>query len=82
MAICLPDTSEHLIRHPEIKHVTFIGSQSVGRLVAQAASQNLTPCTMELGGKDASIVLDCCKDLEGVSDIILRGCLQVSHSFN
>jgi acyl-CoA reductase-like NAD-dependent aldehyde dehydrogenase len=77
MAICLPEAAEYLVSHPLIRHVTFIGSQAVGRLVSQAASRNIIPCTMELGGNDAAIILDCCKDVETVSDIIMRGCFQV-----
>jgi len=32
-------------------HLTFTGSTRVGRLVAEAAGRNLTPVTLELGGK-------------------------------
>ena len=32
-------------------HVFFTGSTAVGRMVAAAASQHLTPVTLELGGK-------------------------------
>lgn len=39
-------------------HLFFTGSTSVGRLVAQAAAANLTPVTLELGGKSPAIVLD------------------------
>ena len=31
-------------------HLCFTGSTPVGRIVAQAAAQNLTPVTLELGG--------------------------------
>ena len=37
-------------------HLFFTGSTSVGRLVMQAAAQNLTPVTLELGGKSPCIV--------------------------
>ncbi len=36
-------------------HLFFTGSTSVGRLVAQAAAANLTPVTLELGGKSPAI---------------------------
>ena len=35
-------------------HLVFTGSTAVGRKVAQAAAQNLTPTTLELGGKSPS----------------------------
>jgi coniferyl-aldehyde dehydrogenase len=37
-------------------HLFFTGSTAVGRHVAQAAAQNLTPVTLELGGKSPAIV--------------------------
>ena len=37
-------------------HLIFTGSTSVGRLVARAAAANLTPVTLELGGKSPTLV--------------------------
>src|SRR6185369_2804434 len=37
-------------------HLFFTGSTAVGRVVAQAAAKNLTPVTLELGGKSPVIV--------------------------
>jgi coniferyl-aldehyde dehydrogenase len=37
-------------------HLFFTGSTTVGRQVAQAASVNLTPLTLELGGKSPAII--------------------------
>ena len=37
-------------------HLLFTGSTRVGRLVMRAASENLTPVTLELGGKSPAIV--------------------------
>jgi coniferyl-aldehyde dehydrogenase len=37
-------------------HLFFTGSTAVGRHVAQAAAKNLTPVTLELGGKSPAIV--------------------------
>ena len=37
-------------------HLFFTGSTAVGRHVAQAAAQNLTPVTLELGGKSPALV--------------------------
>ncbi|MEO0601710.1 MAG: coniferyl aldehyde dehydrogenase [Myxococcota bacterium] len=37
-------------------HLFFTGSTRVGRLVAQAAAANLTPVTLELGGKSPVLV--------------------------
>jgi coniferyl-aldehyde dehydrogenase len=37
-------------------HLLFTGSARVGRLVAEAAARNLTPVTLELGGKSPAII--------------------------
>ncbi|MBC7602741.1 MAG: coniferyl aldehyde dehydrogenase [Ramlibacter sp.] len=37
-------------------HLFFTGSTAVGRIVAEAAARNLTPVTLELGGKSPAIV--------------------------
>src|SRR5207237_6313469 len=37
-------------------HLFFTGSTAVGRNVARAAAENLTPVTLELGGKSPALV--------------------------
>lgn len=39
-------------------HLFFTGSTDVGRRVAAAAAENLTPVTLELGGKSPAVVFD------------------------
>ncbi|MBV8181248.1 MAG: aldehyde dehydrogenase family protein, partial [Mycobacterium sp.] len=41
----------------EVDFVQFTGSTATGRAVAGRAAQRLIPCSLELGGKDAAIVL-------------------------
>ena len=53
-------------------HLVFTGSTAVGREVAQAAAKNLTPVTLELGGKSPAIIDASC-DLDGVIDRIAWG---------
>ncbi|NAW57953.1 MULTISPECIES: coniferyl aldehyde dehydrogenase [unclassified Vibrio] len=53
-------------------HLLFTGSTKVGRLVAQAAAQNLTPVTLELGGKSPVIVADDA-DISKAVDIVMFG---------
>jgi coniferyl-aldehyde dehydrogenase len=50
-------------------HLIFTGSTRVGRLVAEAAGRNLTPVTLELGGKSPAIV-DRSADIEEASQRI------------
>lgn len=44
-------------------HLTYTGNTEVGRLVMKAAAENLTPVTLELGGKNPTIFLD-----DGISE--------------
>ncbi|MDQ3935227.1 MAG: succinic semialdehyde dehydrogenase [Actinomycetota bacterium] len=46
-----------------VDYVMFTGSTAVGRQVASQAAERLIPSSMELGGKNAMIVLDDC-DME------------------
>jgi coniferyl-aldehyde dehydrogenase len=39
-----------------LNHILFTGSQTVGKLVMKAAAENLTPVTLELGGKSPALV--------------------------
>ncbi len=39
-------------------HVFFTGGENIGKKVMEAASKNLTPVTLELGGKSPAIVID------------------------
>lgn len=48
--------------------LTFTGSVATGRRVAAAAAEQLIPCSVELGGKDAALVLD-----DGVFDRTVSG---------
>ena len=50
-------------------HLVFTGSTRVGRLVAEAAGRNLTPITLELGGKSPAIV-DRSADLDEAAERI------------
>lgn len=54
-------------------HLFFTGSTGVGRKVAQAAAANLTPITLELGGKSPCIVDASCADLETAALKIAHG---------
>ena len=41
-----------------MNHISFTGSVGTGRLIQQAASQNVIPVTLELGGKSPQLVFD------------------------
>ncbi|MGH9410866.1 MAG: aldehyde dehydrogenase family protein, partial [Vicinamibacterales bacterium] len=50
-----PEIAEQFVRLP-LDHLLFTGSTAVGRKVAAAAAEHLTPVTLELGGKSPVFV--------------------------
>lgn len=49
-------TGEALVQHPDVDKVSFTGSTEVGRRVAREAGGRLAHVSLELGGKNPSIV--------------------------
>lgn len=49
------DTSESLLKE-QFDYIFFTGSVPVGKVIMEAAAKNLTPVTLELGGKSPCIV--------------------------
>jgi acyl-CoA reductase-like NAD-dependent aldehyde dehydrogenase len=47
-----------LVRHPDVKLVSFTGSAAVGREIASVCGQQLKRVSLELGGKNAQIVME------------------------
>lgn len=61
--------------HMDIDKVAFTGSTEVGRLIMQAAaSSNLKPVSLELGGKNPFLVFDDA-DVETAANLVLMGSL-------
>ncbi len=48
---------EAIVHHPRIRLISFTGSCEVGRLVAEYCGRVLKRCSLEMGGKNAQIVL-------------------------
>ena len=57
----------------EWDHIFFTGSPAVGKIVAKAAAEYLTPVTLELGGKSPVILDDTVTDMELAVKRILWG---------
>ena len=47
-----------LVEHPDVDLVSFTGSTVVGKRISEVASQTLKRVSLELGGKNAQIVMD------------------------
>jgi aldehyde dehydrogenase (NAD+) len=53
-----PETGRALTAGDAIDKFTFTGSSAVGKEIGKLAAEKLKPCTLELGGKSAAIVLE------------------------
>jgi aldehyde dehydrogenase (NAD+) len=47
-----------LVEHPDVRAISFTGSSAVGSIVAQRAAATFKPVSLEMGGKNAQIVLN------------------------
>lgn len=52
------EVGEALVHHPDIQVITFTGSNEVGREIAAACGRQLKKVSLEMGGKNAVIVMD------------------------
>lgn len=52
------EVGDELVGNPRVKSISFTGSTAVGRRIGAQAGGLLKKCCLELGGKDALIVLD------------------------
>lgn len=52
------ETGRALTANPHVDKYTFTGSSAVGKEVGKLAAEKLKPCTLELGGKSAAIILE------------------------
>ncbi len=70
-----------LARSPRIAKIAFTGSTQTGKLVMQAATENLIPVTLELGGKSPNIFF---KDVMAQDDAFLDKAIEgfVLFAFN
>jgi acyl-CoA reductase-like NAD-dependent aldehyde dehydrogenase len=67
-----PAAGPALSAHPRVERITFTGATVTGQRVLRAAAENLTFATMELGGKNALLVL-ADADLGVAIDVAIEG---------
>jgi aldehyde dehydrogenase (NAD+) len=53
-----PEAGAPMLEHPDVRAISFTGSSEVGRIIGQAAAKHFKPCSLEMGGKNAMIVLN------------------------
>ena len=61
--------------HPGINHISFTGSEVVGKKIQAAAAKNVVPVTLELGGKSPQIVFEDA-DLEAALPFLVNSGIQ------
>lgn len=72
-----PDAGEALVAHPHIRAISFTGSTAVGRRIAGIAGPMLKKVSLELGGKNATLVF-ADSDWQDHLDTLLRSAFQNS----
>lgn len=69
------EIGDYVVTHPDINFINFTGSTEVGKNIAKQAE--MIPLLMELGGKDAAIVLEDA-DLDLAANHIISGAFSYS----
>ncbi|GAB3093273.1 aldehyde dehydrogenase [Lysobacter terrae] len=72
-----PDVGEPLVTHPKVKAISFTGSTAVGKRIASLAAPLLRKVSLELGGKNPTLVF-ADSDWRAQLDTIVRSAFQNS----
>ena len=67
------EAGKPLAQSPRIAKIAFTGETTTGRLIMQYASENIIPCTLELGGKSPNIFF---ADVMDADDEFFDKCLE------
>src|SRR5437879_9351656 len=65
-----PEAGAPIVEHSDVRAISFTGSSEVGRMVGEVAARSFKPCSLEMGGKNAIIILD-----DANLDLALEGVL-------
>lgn len=72
-----PEVGESLVRHPAVRAISFTGSTAVGRRIAGIAAPLLRKVSLELGGKNPTLVF-ADSDWRAHLDTLVRSAFQNS----
>jgi len=67
------EAGQALVEHPDVAVVAFTGSTPVGKSIAETCARRLAPTLLELGGKNAIIVMDDANLDDAVAGIMQSG---------
>ena len=65
-----PEVGQAIVEHPDIKAISFTGGTSTGKIVAATAAPMFKKLSLELGGKNATIILDDAPVDDIIDDIV------------
>lgn len=68
-----PEVGQPLVTHRDVDMVSFTGSQAVGKQIAASAGAQLKHVSLEMGGKNALVVLDDADVEEAVTGALWGG---------
>ncbi len=54
---CGEEAGAALVDHPDVAAISFTGSSETGKIIAEKCGRQLKRCSLELGGKNAQIVM-------------------------
>ncbi len=64
------EAGEPLVRHPDVKVISFTGSTAVGHHITKVAAETMKHVSLEMGGKNGIIVMD-----DADLDLVVQGAL-------
>src|SRR5438045_7006636 len=53
-----PEAGAPMLIHPDVRAISFTGSSEVGRMIGEVAARSFKHCSLEMGGKNATIILE------------------------
>ncbi|MCO6460114.1 MAG: aldehyde dehydrogenase [Saprospiraceae bacterium] len=65
-----PNTGNAIVSHPDIKAISFTGGTATGKHIISIAGPMLKKLSLELGGKNAAIILDDCNYEKMLKDTV------------
>lgn len=68
-----PEAGQALVEHPEVRGISFTGGTATGALVAGTAAPHFKKVSLELGGKNATLVFADCDFDKTVSGAVRAG---------
>lgn len=65
-----PEAGQALVEHPDVRAISFTGGTTTGAQVAASAASRFKKLSLELGGKNATIIFDDCDFVRTVSEAV------------